>query len=136
MSMQDMPGGPGRFARRSDLGNVKKIQREGKNIAEARGGSYGERKEMQQLASGAPTTGPAEPTTGFNPNLLPAVPAFAPGTPGVPLSEGSPVGPGGTQQETPVDSMDTGAILARALFAANPTSQLARLVEAYEEMGL
>lgn len=136
MSMQDMPGGPAQFSRRTDLGNVKKIQREGKNIAEARGGSYGERKEMQQLASGAPTTGPAEPTTGFNPNLLPAVPAFAPGTPGVPLSEGSPVGPGGTRQETPVDSMDTGAILARALFAANPTSQLARLVEAYEEMGL
>lgn len=136
MSMQDTPGGPGRFARRTDLGNVKKIQREGKNIAEARGGAYGERQEMQQLASGAPTTGPAEPTSGFNPAMLPAVPAFAPGNPEVPLSQGSPVGPGGTQQQIPVDAMDPGAILARALFAANPTSQLARLVEAYEEMGL
>lgn len=135
MSMQDMPGGPGKFARRDDLGNVKKIQREGKNIAEARGGSYGERKELTQLSQGAPGS-VAEPTSGFNPNMLPAVPAFAPGTRGVPLSEGSPVGPGGTQQETPVDSMDTGAILARALFAANPNSQTARLVEAYEEMGL
>ena len=136
MSMQDVPGGPGVFARRNDLGNVKKIQREGRDISEASGGPYRERKDLQEISQGAPTTGPAEPTTGFNPNMLPAVPAFAPGTPGVPLSEGSPVGPGGTRQETPVDSMDTGAILARALFAANPTSQLARLVEAYEEMGL
>ena len=136
MSMQDTPGGPGRFARRNDLGNVKKIQREGKNIAEARGGPYRERKELQEISQGAPTVGPAEPTTGFNPALLPAVPAFAPGNPDVPLSEGSPVGPGGTQQQIPVDAMDPGAILARALFAANPTSQTARLVEAYEEIGL
>ena len=135
MSMQDVPGGPGRFARRNDLGNVKKIQREGKRMSEAPGGAYRERKNLQEIESGA-TTGLPEATTGFNPRALPAVPAFAPGTPGVPLSDGAPTGFGGTNQETPVDSMDNGAILARALFAANPTSQLARLVEAYEEMGL
>jgi hypothetical protein len=135
MSMQDVPGGPGRFARRNDLGNVKKIQREGKRMSEAPGAAYGERKATQEIESGAPTALP-QATTGFNPRLLPAVPAFAPGNPEVPLSDGAPTGPGGTNQETPVDSMDNGAILARALFAANPNSMTARLVEAYEEMGL
>jgi hypothetical protein len=135
MSMQDTPGGPGRFARRNDLGNVKKIQREGRNLSEASGGAYGERKDIQEISQGAPSALP-EATSGFNPQSLPAVPAYAPGSQGVPLSDGAPTGPGGSQQETPVDSMDTGAILARALFAANPTSQLARLVEAYEEMGM
>jgi hypothetical protein len=93
MSMQDMPGGPGRFARRNDLGNVKKIQREGKNLAEASGGTYGERKSLQEASQGASTQMP-QPTTGFNPSMLPPVSAFAPGTPGVPLSDGSAGGPG------------------------------------------
>ena len=134
MSMQDMPGGPGRFARRNDLGNVKKIQREGKNLAEASGGTNGERKSLQEASQGASTQMP-QPTTGFNPSMLPPVSAFAPGTPGVPLSDGAVGGPGSSIQQVPVDEFDSGAMLARALFAANPTSQLARLVEAYEEMG-
>lgn len=134
MSMQDMPGGPGPFARRNDLGNVKKIQREGKNLAEAPGGSYGERKAIQETAQGASTQMP-QPTTGFNPSMLPSVNAFAPGTPGVPLSNGAAGGPGSAIQQTPVDDIDSGAALARAIFAANPTSMNARLVEAYEEIG-
>lgn len=134
MSMQDVPGGPGVFARRDDLGNVKKIQREGRNIAEASGGTYRQRKENQELASGA-STQVEQPTTGYNPASIPAIPAFTPGNANVPLSDGAPGGPGGSQQEMPIEGFDAGAVLARALFAANPTSQLARLVEAYEEMG-
>ena len=142
MSMQDVPGGPGRFANREDLGNVKKIQREGKNIAEASGGPYRERTELTELSQGASTKveGPTMAPIPNNPlaALIPSVSAFAPGNPDTPLSNGAPAGPGegtGILQQ-PVDSPDQGAALARAMFFANPTPQLARIVEAYNEMGL
>lgn len=133
MSMQDVPGGPGRFARREDLGNVKKIQREGKNIAEASGGPYGQRQELQQLASGASTDvpSPAMPS-GMSVN------AFAPGSETTPLSNGALGGPGaGLEiQQTLVDDNNIGAALARAMYLANPTPQLQMLVEAFNEEGI
>lgn len=135
MSMQDVPGGPGKFARRDDLGNVKKIQREGKNIAEASGGPYGQRQDLQQLSSGASTkvesaTMPSAVATAVN--------AFAPGPEGTPLSNGALGGPGaGLEiQQSPVDETDVGAALARAMYLANPTPYLQMLVEAYNEEGI
>lgn len=131
-----MPSNPGPGSTRTDLGLVKKIQREGKDISQASGGKYGERRENQSLAAGAPTAAMPQATTGYDGSSVPSISAFAPGNPDVPLSEGSPFGPGSSQQQIPVDDFDSGAILARALFAANPTSQLARLVEVYEELGM
>lgn len=142
MSMQDLPGGPGRFARRNDLGNVKKIQREGKNIAEAPAGKYGEGVQLKEISGGASTEVAAPRIAAMPGNplaaALPVVGAFAPGNPDTPLSNGAPFGPGeGTGiLQTPVDSPDQGAALARAMFFANPTPQLARIVEAYNEMGV
>lgn len=137
MSMQDVPGGPGRFARRDDLGNVKKIQREGKNIAEASGGPYGQRQDLQQLSSGASTkvesaTMPSAAT------VATAVNAFAPGPEGTPLSNKALGGPGaGLEiQQSPVDETNVGAALARAMYLANPTPYLQMLVEAYNEEGI
>lgn len=136
MSMQDIPGGPGRFATRDDLGNVKKIQREGRNIAEASGGTYGERKDLQEISSGAPTTAPSapmpSPLAGMNVN------AFAPGQEGVPLSNGAQGGPGAGMeaQQTPVDENNAGATLARAMYLANPTPYLQLLVESFNEEGI
>lgn len=133
--MQDVPGGPGVYARRNDLGNVKKIQREGRNIAEASGGAYGERTRNQQLASGAPTAvaepAPANPLA----NSLPPVNLMAQGEEGVPLSDGAAGGPGRDRSAlmTPVDDINQGELLARAMYLANPTPQLARIVEAYNE---
>jgi len=135
MSMQDVPGGPGVYARREDLGNVKKIQREGKNIAEASGGTYGERKQLNELSQGA-ITKVAEPAPA-NPiaSSLPPVNLMAPGEEGVPLSDGAAGGPGRDRSAlmTPVDDFNQGEILARAMYLANPTPQLARIVEAYNE---
>lgn len=140
MSMQDVPGGPGVFARRNDLGNVKKIQREGKNIAEASGGAYGERARNQQLASGAPTAVAAADTIPAGPMLsgLPNTEVFAPGTSGKPLSEGANGGPGaGTEVlEMPLTEQNLGASLARAMYLANPTPYLQLLVEAFNEEGI
>lgn len=137
MSMQDVPGGPGRFARRDDLGNVKKIQREGRNIAEASGGAYGERLRNQELASGAPMDTPEATATGVNPlaALLPTPDAFAQGNE-APLSDGATGGPGrgSNAQQTPVDAIDQTAVLARAMFMANPDSIiLANIVNAFNE---
>ena len=133
--MQDVPGGPGVYARRNDLGNVKKIQREGKNIAEASGGTYGERKQLNELSQGA-ITKVAEPATG-NPlaSALPPVNLMAPGEQGVPLSDGARFGPGRDNSAlmTPVDDFNQGELLARAMYLANPTPQLARIVEAFNE---
>lgn len=137
MSMQDVPGGPGRFARRDDLGNVKKIQREGKNIAEASGGAYGQRKDMQELASGAPTqvAAPQMPAGNVLAAGLPPVDLLAPGNSEAPLSDGAKFGPGRDASAImpPVDDFNQGEILARAMYLANPTPQLARIVEAYNE---
>lgn len=135
MSMQDVPGGPGVYARRNDLGNVKKIQREGKNIAEASGGTYGERKQLNELSQGA-ITRVAEPTPA-NPiaSSLPPINLMAGGEEGVPLSDGAAGGPGRDRSAlmTPVDDINQGELLARAMYLANPTPQLARIVEAYNE---
>ena len=137
MSMQDVPAGPGRFARRNDLGNVKKIQREGKNIAEASGGAYGQRQELQGLAQGAPTDSPEASATGVNPAvaMLPQIDAFLQGNE-APLSDGADGGPGRGSgiQQTPVDAIDQTATLARAMFMANPDSIiLANIVNAFNE---
>ena len=135
MSMQDVPGGPGVFARRDDLGNVKKIQREGRNIAEASGGTYGQRQEMQSLAQGAPTD--VEQPVAGNPMAQGLITqgAFEPGNPETPLSSGAKFGPGNDDSGLlpPVDDVSSGELLARAMYLANPTPQLARIVDAFNE---
>lgn len=137
MSMQDIPAGPGPFTRRNDLGNVKKIQREGRDISEASGGAYSERKDLKELSQGAAMDNPEATATGTNPavSMLSQVDAFLPGNER-PLSDGAEGGPGrgaGIQQ-TPVDAIDQTATLARAMFMANPDSIiLANIVNAFNE---
>lgn len=140
MSMYDLPSGPAQLSNRTDLGNVKKIQREGRNIAEASGGTYGERKNLTELSQGAPTQAatPTQVATGSaNPlaSSLGPIDLMAPGGEGTPLSDGSRGGPGrdASALMTPVDDFNQGEILARAMYLANPTPQLARIVEAYNE---
>jgi len=107
------------------------------------GGAYGQRAEMESIASGAPTNVPTPQVTMPEGNTLAgsvdAVNAFAPGTQGVPLSEGATYGPGAGQEvlPTPVDAIDQGSVLARAMLMANPNSrQLRLMVEAYNELGV
>ena len=141
MSMQDVPGGPGRFARRNDLGNVKKIQREGRDISESSGGPYRQRKELQELSQGAPTESTVAETSTISGNPLvasvPRVDAFAQGS-GAPLSDGAEGGPGRNSSilQTPVDAIDQTSVLARAMFLANPNSTiLANIVNGFNEEG-
>jgi hypothetical protein len=131
--------GVGKNAKRTDRGMVQKIQRNAK-IQNASGGAYGERAEMQSIASGAPmgTTASAmsaQPAPAAPP--IQSINAFATGREGMPLSHGAKGGPGGddTLQQTPVDSINPDSMFIRALAAANPDNQqLLMMVEAYNEM--
>lgn len=131
--------GVGKNAKRTDRGMVQKIQRNAK-IQNASGGAYGQRAEMQSIASGAPTPPTA---SAMSAQPAPAAPpvqsvnAFAPGRENLPLSHGAPGGPGGGAelQQTPVDSVNPDSMFIRAMAAANPENRhLLMMVEAYNEM--
>jgi hypothetical protein len=137
MSMYDLPGGPSQFSVRNDLGNVKKIQREARDISEASGGPYRQRKENKELSQGAstkveqPTMAPGNPLA----SALGPINLLEPGNPDVALSDGAKGGPGRDNSAIipPVDDFNQGEILARAMYLANPTPQLARIVDAYNQ---
>ena len=143
MSMIAPVSGVGDNSKRTDLGMVQRIQSDAK-IQNATGGTYGERQNLQQIAGGA-STDVAQPNPPvMNPaqanpmlNGITAVPGNAPGPGDVPLSHGADGGPGAGSEvnRPPLDAQDPGAALARAMFLANPTSQLRRIVEAFNEEG-
>jgi hypothetical protein len=116
------------------LGNVKKIQREAK-IQESTGGAYGQRAELQGLAGGAPMAqAPSQPMSA----PTPVVGAFEPTQrPDEPVTAGvnAGEGPGSEVLMTPIDAPDQLSVLARAMYMANPTPQLRRIVEAFDEEG-
>jgi hypothetical protein len=132
--------GVGKNAKRTDRGMVQKIQRNAK-IQNASGGAYGQRAEMQSLASGAPTGPTASAmnaqTAPVNVPPVQSVNAFATGRENMPLSHGAAGGPGGGAelQQTPVDSVNPDSMFIRAMAAANPENRhLLMMVEAYNEM--
>ena len=131
--------GVGKNAKRIDLDKARKVQRDAK-IQRASGGSYGERSTLNELATGAPVPKASLPTIPTAPATpqIPSVGIFEPTTrPNEPITAGLPVGdgPGPEVLNTPIDEVDQTAALARAMFAANPTPQLRRLVEAFMQEG-
>jgi hypothetical protein len=145
MAIKETVSGMGANSSRTDNNiseRVAKIQREAK-VQNMSGGPYGQRAEMQSIASGAstnvPTPQPTMPEGNPLTGSVDAINAFAAGTEGAPLSEGASGGPGaGTEVlPTPVDAIDQGSVLARAMLMANPNSrQLRMIVEAYNELGI
>jgi len=132
--------GVGKNAKRTDRGMVQKIQRNAK-IQNASGGAYGQRAEMQSIASGAPTA-PTASAASAQPAPSPAVPvtgAFAPGSQDKPFTDGAGGStPGATPDELMANyqSSDPGAVLIRAMYSMYPTPELRRYVEAYNAEGL
>lgn len=142
---QDAPM-PGKFATRQDKNLVQRtqnIQRKAK-IQNAAGGRYGERKANQEIAGGASTNVPSAesriPIPQGNPLVgnITVQDAFAQGNPDTPLSHGAPGGPGEDSSilRPVVDDINSGSTLARAMLMANPTPQLMRIVEAFNEAGI
>jgi hypothetical protein len=129
--------GVGKGARRTDLDRAAKIQREAK-VQNATGGSYGQRAELTQLAQGAPMAQGMAIPTGMGTPPVPTVGIFEPTQrPNEPITAGVDVGPGPGSEAlmTPVDAPDQLATFARAMYMANPSPQLRRIVEAFEEEG-
>lgn len=136
---------PASMSRRTDNNNsarVNRIQNDAK-IQNASNGAYNERNSLTKLAQGAstaPTGGPAmslgagrDQSAGLRP-AGPPTDMFAATTHGNALSDGAPTGPGANStNQIPVDALDQGSMLVRAMFRLNPTPQLRRMVEAYNE---
>jgi len=110
--------GVGKGARRTDLDRAAKVQRQAK-VQNAM--SRGPMTSTAPAAASIPTVGIFHRTT--RPN--------EPITAGVDAGEG----PGSEVLMTPVDAPDQLATFARAMYMANPTPQLRRIVEAFEEEG-
>lgn len=132
--------GVGKGARRTDLDRAAKIQREAK-VQNATGGAYGQRAELTQLAQGAPMAQAAPAIPSPTPLGTPAIPTVGilepTQRPNEPVTSGVDVGagPGSEVLMTPVDAPDQLATFARAMYMANPSPQLRRIVEAFEEEG-
>jgi len=141
MSMISPVSGPGKFAKREDLSRVKKIQREAK-IQNATGGTYGQAAQLQDIASGASTAQPQGVVNPYPVNTLrnnisrtPITDVQGDGNPITQGAGGNTPGAGPEVLQQPVDAPDNAAILARAMFAANPTPQNRRLLEAFLQEG-
>lgn len=138
MSMISPVSGPGKFAKREDLSRVKKIQRDAK-IQNAAGGTYGQAKQLQDIASGASTVQPQATVPANNIGTFTRQPSITEMQgKGEPITEGAAgntPGAGPEVLQQPVDSPDNAALLARAMFAVNPTPQNRRLLEAFLQEG-
>ena len=142
---KEVVSGTGKDARRTDQNissRVQKIQRDA-NMKNATGGSYGESLNLQQLSQGAstntrkpiitPTTSRSVPSAALRMSPLDQMQNNA-----GPMTDGAPGDTAGRQPyelDQPVDAPDQSAILARAMFAINPTPQNRRLLEAFQQEG-
>jgi hypothetical protein len=144
--MAEVVSGVGADSKRTDnniSARVSKIQREA-NIQNATGGAYGERSNLTSLAQGASTNVPAPSITPMSTplptrNPRPAIDVFAPGNPNLPETDGAPgLTPGRQPNELdpPVAGPNELSVLARAIYATNPTPMWRRIVESFDEEGV
>jgi len=144
--MAEIVSGVGADSKRTDnniSARVAKIQREAK-IQNATGGAYGQAGELTSLAQGASTNVPT-PTMGAAPtptvarNPGPPIDVFGPGNPNLPETDGAPgLTPGRQPNELnpPIAGPNELSVLARAIYATNPTPMWRRVVEAFDEEGV
>ena len=144
--MAEIVSGVGADSKRTDNNiseRVAKIQREAK-IQNATAGTYGQASELTSLAQGASTNVPtptqtsmATPAVIRNPG--PAIDVFGPGDPNLPETDGAPgLTPGRQPNELnpPIAGPNELSVLARAIYATNPTPMWRRVVEAFDEEGV
>jgi hypothetical protein len=136
--------GVGKNSSRSDQNLVERTQRVQReaNMANATGAPRGTAKTNRELSQGgamATTASAVSANQGMPTPAINVVSPFAPGSPNRPDTDGMG---GNTAGKSPNDLManymasDAGSILARAMYAAYPTPELRRYVEAYNEEGI
>lgn len=144
MAIQQKVSGVGKNSSRTDQNIVERTQRVQReaNMANATGAPRGEAKVNRELAQGgamATTASAVSANQGMPTPTVNVVSPFAPGSPDRPDTDGMG---GNTPGKSPDDLManynstDPGSILVRAMYAAYPTPELRRYVEAYNEEGI
>lgn len=135
-----MPGSMSTRVDKNVVERTQKIQREA-TLANASGGAQGSLKTNRELSQGgdmattASAVSAGTATTGASISL-PPVDVYAQGS-NAPLSNGAKGGPGASDDilQQPVDDIDQGSALIRAMYLANPTPQMRLMVEAFNEEG-
>lgn len=138
--------GIGKNSSRSDQNLVERTQRVQReaNMANATGAPRGTAKVNRELSQGGAmaTTASAVSADAMNRsavNQVNVVSPFAPGSPDRPDTDGmggDTPGKGPNDLMANYNSVDAGSILVRAMYAAYPTPELRRYVEAYNEEGI
>jgi hypothetical protein len=144
MAIQQKVSGVGKNSSRTDQNVVERTQRVQREatMANATGAPQGSAKINRELSQGgamartasAVSANPAMPTPTTN-----VVSPFAPGSPDRPDTDGmggDTPGKGPNDLMANSNSTDAGSILVRAMYAAYPTPELRRYVEAYNEEGI
>lgn len=154
MAMTEKPALPGRLTNRTDKNltqRTQKIQRNAK-IQNAAGGQWGSRQENRGLiqeggvntptasatSAGIPQQNVTVGDAGQSRPATKTVSAFEKGNPNVPFADGAGGNTAGASPNALMANMnvaDPGSILIRAMYLANPTPELRRMVEAYNEEG-
>jgi len=146
MAIQQKVSGVGKNSSRSDQNIVERTQRVQReaNMANATGAPQGTAKINRELSQGGAmaTTASAvsaDAMTRSGLNQINVVSPFAPGSTDRVDTDGMG---GNTPGKSPSDlmansnSVDAGSVLVRAMYAAYPTPELRRYVEAYNEEGI
>jgi len=144
MAIQQKVSGVGKNSSRTDRNIVERTQRVQReaNMANATGAPRGTAKINRELSQGgamATTASAVSANQGMPAPVTNVVSPFAPGSTDRPDTDGMG---GDTAGKSPSDLManynstDPGSILVRAMYAAYPTPELRRYVEAYNEEGI
>lgn len=146
MAIQQKVSGVGKNSSRSDQNLVERTQRVQREatMANATGAPQGTAKVNRELSQGGAmaTTASAvssDAASRVMMNQTNVVSPFAPGSPDRPDTDGmggNTAGKGPNDLMANSNSTDPGSILVRAMYAAYPTPELRRYVEAYNEEGI
>jgi len=145
MAIPQVVSGVGAGAKRVDKNNVERVQRIQRNaqIQQASGGAYGDRMRNESSVQDAPIT-PTGSAVSSNitmppPSVVPSTNIFDPNNPNDIFTNGA----GGNTAGTSPDGLmarfnrpDAGYVLLAAMYQTNPTPELARMLEAYNEEGI
>jgi hypothetical protein len=144
MAIQQKVSGVGKGSSRTDQNIVERTQRVQREatMANATGAPQGTAKINRELSQGGAmaTTASAVSANQAMPNpTTNVVSPFAPGSLDRPDTDGmggDTAGKGPNDLMANYSSIDAGSVLVRAMYAAYPTPELRRYVEAYNEEGI
>lgn len=144
--IKQVVSGVGKNSSRTDQNLVERTQRVQREatMANATGAPRGALKTNRELSQGGDMATTASAVTGGT--QLPAVTSgtsvtnvFAQGNKDVPFADGAGGNTAGASPNALMANMnvaDPGSVLIRAMYLANPTPELRRMVEAYNEEGI